>query len=162
MIFSAVVTAVIIIIGLVLGIALFSLCRRSSENLLTSSSAGLIGIALFLSPILGGVFVGPVTLSEARFLELSVAPPILTGLIALATALVCLQTLTNPKPQAKPLWPQLALMGSVGLGFPSLLWQWLVVAHGHPVYLDAMLQGWAYLVSLAALLWVIPKVCANR
>jgi O-antigen ligase len=163
MVSSPVFSAIAIVLAVIVGIALFSLCRKSYESLLISTAASLIGIVLFISPLVGGAFVGPVTLAQVSFLGMSIAPPLLIGMIALAAGLICLQALLSPKPQEiKLLWPQMALTGAVGLAFLSLLWHWLAVAHGRSVYFDAMLQGWAYLVSLAALLWVIPQVATSR
>src|SRR5579883_2787593 len=155
--------AITVVVAIAIGIGIFSLSRGANGKTLLSLAAGLIGMVLFLSPILGGVFVGPLTLSQVSFIGMSVAVPYLTGLIALAAGLIGLQALLDRNDNAPSArWPQTALIVAAGLGLLSLLWHWLVVQRGGPTYLDAMWQGWSYLAALAALVWAIPKIASNR
>src|SRR5579862_2865146 len=102
MILSPVLVWLSIAAAVAIGIAIFSLSRKVGGSIFSSAGASLIGIVLFLAPIVGGVFVGPITLGQASFLSMSVAPPFLTGLIALGAGLIGLQALTGTKyPQAK-------------------------------------------------------------
>lgn len=114
-------------------------------------STAFIGIVLLLSPLVASSPAEPAWTA------------LFTALIALATALLGAQAARNragEKPAAR--LPEALLFAAAAWGFVSLLWRWLGVEHGRPVYLDALGQGWTYLAALAALPWVTSRLGENR
>ncbi len=50
----------------------------------------------------------------------------------------------------------------VGVALVSLLWQWLGVHHGAPVYLAPMVRSWAFWLVGLALLIAVPRIAWRR
>lgn len=112
----------------------------------------LIGAVLFLSPLLASSHDEPAW--NAFFI----------AAIALATAIQLWQARPARASSytAGTRGPTVFFFAAAALGLASLVWHWIGVSHGRPVYLDIMGQGWAYLAALAGLAWAMSHIGENR
>lgn len=111
----------------------------------------LIGAVLFLSPLVAS------SREEPAWNSFYIAA------VALAAGLVLWRESRAASQSRLPATlPHAALFGAAGLGFLSFLWHWLVTDRGTPIYLDVMLQGWAYIAALAGIAWAATGASANR